>query len=176
MTPAAPTDRVSGPEADDWVALVHGPLPVDAAGAWAVRPDCGAVVSFSGTARDHAGDRRGVTSLEYEAYEEQALPRMAAIVAAARGRWPEIGRVAIVHRLGAVPVGESAVVVVVAAPHRGEAFDAARFAIDALKATVPIWKNERWDGGASWGVDAQHVTGLDEWIRSVAAPSAVGRA
>jgi molybdopterin synthase catalytic subunit len=144
-------------------------LPVDEAGAWAVRADCGAVVSFSGTARDHAGDRRGVTSLEYEAYEEQARPRMLAIAEAARVRWPEIGRMALIHRLGLVPLGESAVVVVASAPHRGEAFEAARFGIDALKATVPIWKHERWDSGASWGVDAQHVIELDEWLHSSSA-------
>ena len=166
MTPAAPGDRACGPDADDWVALADEPLPVDAAARWAVRPACGAVVTFSGTARDHAGDRQGVTGLEYEAYEDQAVPRMAAIVGAARTRWPEIGRMAILHRVGEVPIGESAVVVIVSAPHRGEAFDAARFAIDALKATVPIWKHERWDGGASWGVDAQHVTDLHEWLQS----------
>jgi molybdopterin synthase catalytic subunit len=170
VTPASPDDRAFGPpDADDWVALVDGPLPVDAATAWAVRTDCGAVVSFSGTARDHAGDRRGVTGLEYEAYEEQARPRMAAIAAAAHVRWPELGRLALIHRLGPVPIGESAVVVVASAPHRAEAFEAARFAIDAVKATVPIWKRESWDGGESWGIDAQHVVELDEWLHSSSA-------
>ena len=174
MTPAPPDDRASGPDADRWVALLQGPLPIDEVGAWAVRPDCGAVVAFNGTARDHAADRRGVTSLEYEAYEEQALPRLAAIADAARERWPEVGRIALLHRLGAVPIGESAVVVVVSAPHRAEAFETARFAIDALKATVPIWKHEQWDGGASWGLDAQHVTELEEWLRATPASSSAG--
>jgi molybdopterin synthase catalytic subunit len=159
-------------DSDDWVALVPGPLPVDEAAAWAVRPSCGAVVSFSGTARDHAGGRQGVTRLEYEAYDEQAIPRMRAIVAEARARWPQIGRVALVHRVGEVPLAESAVVVVVSAPHRDEAFAAARFAIDALKATVPIWKREQWADGRDWGLDAQHVVELDEWTLSQGAGAA----
>jgi molybdopterin synthase catalytic subunit len=149
---------------DDWIALVDGALPVAAASDWVVRRDCGAVVTFSGTARDHAHDRHDVRELVYEAYEEQAVPRIAAIVAEARRRWPVIGRVAMLHRLGLVPLGESAVVVAVSAPHRGEAFAAAQFGIDALKATVPIWKRERWDGGESWGLDAQHVTDLSDWL------------
>ena len=138
MTPAAPDDRAFGPpDADDWVALVDEPLPVDAASAWAVRPDCGAVVSFSGTVRDHSGDRNGVTGLEYEAYDEQALPRMEAIVAAARRRGPSSAAWRCSTGSGPVPLGESAVVVVASAPHRDEAFEAARFGIDTLKATVP---------------------------------------
>jgi molybdopterin synthase catalytic subunit len=146
------------PDADDWLGLTTDPLPVDAASAWAVRPDCGAVVTFSGTARDHSPGRDGVHVLEYEAYEEQVVPRLAAIAEEARRRWPSLGRIALVHRLGEVPVAESAVVVVVSAPHRGPAFDAARFCIDTLKETVPIWKREVWQDGASWGLEPQHIT------------------
>ena len=69
-----------------------------------------------------------------------------------------IGRVALLHRTGVVALGDAAVVVAVSAPHRGEAFEAARFAIDELKRTVPIWKRESWDGGESWGLEAQHLT------------------
>jgi molybdopterin synthase catalytic subunit len=156
---------VTPPAQDDWVGLSPEPLPLGAATDWAVLPRCGAVVVFSGTARDHAGDRAGVTRLEYEAYEEQAVPRLEAIAAEARSRWPEIGRLALLHRTGVVPVGESAVVVVASAPHRAAAFEAARFAIDALKATVPIWKREVWDGGESWGLDAQHLVEVDELSR-----------
>jgi molybdopterin synthase catalytic subunit len=146
------------PDADTWLGLTTDPLPVDAASAWAVRPDCGAVVTFSGTARDHSPGREGVHVLEYEAYEEQVLPRLAAVADEARRRWPSVGRIALVHRLGEVPVAESAVVVVVSAPHRGPAFDAARFCIDTLKETVPIWKREVWQDGASWGLEPQHIT------------------
>lgn len=147
-----------GPDGDTWLGLSAEPLPVGAATDWAVRPDCGAVVLFSGTARDHAPGRTGVSVLEYEAYEEQVVPRLAALAAEARNRWPAIGRVALIHRVGNVPVGESAVVVVVSAPHRGDAFDAARWCIDTLKQTVPIWKREVWQGGSSWGLEAQHIT------------------
>ena len=100
-------------------------------------PDCGATVTFTGTARDHAEGRPGVHRLEYEAYEEPALARLRAIAAEVRRRWPVVGRVALLHRTGVVELGDAAVVVAVSAPHRGEAFEAARFAIDELKRTVP---------------------------------------
>ena len=132
-------------------------LPVERAMEWAVRPDCGAVVLFSGTARDHAPDRPGVRQLDYEAYEEQVVPRLEAVAGEARVRWPAIGRIALLHRVGVVPIGQSAVVVVVSSPHRPEAFEAARFCIDAVKASVPIWKHEVWDGGEAWGDDTQDL-------------------
>ena len=99
-----------------------------------------------------------MTVLEYEAYEEQVTPRLEALVEEAQVRWPDIGRVALLHRVGRVEIGESAVVAAVSAPHREEAFAAARFCIDGLKATVPIWKRETWEGGHSWGLEAQHVS------------------
>jgi molybdopterin synthase catalytic subunit len=151
-------------DAEEWFGLTDGELPITTALDWAVRPDCGAVVLFSGTARDHSPGREGVTELEYEAYEEHVVTRLAAIAAEARRRWPAIGRIVQLHRLGPVPVGASSVVVVVSAPHRVEAFAAARFCIDTLKATVPIWKREVWDGGESWALDAQHITGVDEFV------------
>lgn len=133
-------------------------LAPEAASAWVVRPDCGAVVVFTGTVRDHAEGRSGVTQLEYEAYEGVAEARLAAVVAEARRRWAGLGRVVCLHRTGALDVGEPAVVVAVSAPHRDEAFDAARWCIDTLKSTVPIWKREAWAGGEGWGTDAQDVT------------------
>jgi molybdopterin synthase catalytic subunit len=156
---------ISAPTGDTWTGLVEGPLPVDEASAWAILPSCGAVVVFSGTARDHSAGRDEVSRLEYEAYEEQVVPRLQGVVAEARRRWPAIERVALIHRVGMVPVTESAVVVAVSAPHRGEAFDAARFAIDALKATVPIWKKETWAEGESWGLEPQHIgeIGLEDF-------------
>ena len=129
---------------DTWVGLSPDPLLSDVPAAWVVRPDCGAVVTFSGTARDHAPGRDGVERLEYEAYESQAGVKLAAVATELRARWPEVGRVALLHRVGVVPIGEAAVVVAVSAPHRDEAFAAARFGIDAIKATVPIWKRETW--------------------------------
>lgn len=144
--------------AEDWVALTGETLPVEAAASFVARRDCGAVVTFTGLARDHAPGRPGVHRLEYEAYEGPALERLRAVSAEVRRRWPEVGRVALLHRTGALEVGDTAVVVAVSAPHRAEAFEAARFAIDELKRTVPIWKREAWDGGESWGLEAQHLT------------------
>ncbi len=141
-----------------WIGLSESPLPLDQVLAWVGRPDCGGTVLFSGTARDHSEGRPGVTVLEYEAYEEQVTPRLEALAQEARIRWPDIGRVAMLHRVGRVEIGESAVVAAVSAPHREEAFAAARFCIDALKATVPIWKKEAWEGGESWGLEAQHIS------------------
>jgi molybdopterin synthase catalytic subunit len=148
---------------NDWLALTAAPLPVAGAVAWAERPSCGAVVLFSGTVRDHAEGRPGVSSLEYEAYEEEVVPRLAALAAEARARWPVLGRVVLLHRTGSLDVGETSVAVVVSAPHRPEAFSAARFCIDTLKATVPIWKRETWEGGSDWStcahpVDEVHVS------------------
>lgn len=148
---------VSPPGGDDWVGLTDEPLPLEAALAWATRPDCGAVVLFSGTVRDHAEGRPGVSVLEYEAYAEQVEPRLAAIASEARARWPVLGRVALLHRVGRLELTESSVVVVVSALHRAEAFAGARFGIDTLKATVPIWKRETWEGGSDWGLDAHPV-------------------
>lgn len=137
-------------QGDTWCELTTEPLSVDTAYAWVVRPDCGAVVVFSGIARDHAEGREGVTLLEYEAYEEQVIPQLESVVAAARSQWPTLGKVVLWHRTGPLTLTESAVVVAVAAPHRGEAFEAAQFCIDTVKATVPIWKREVWDGGSDW--------------------------
>ena len=142
---------------DDWVGLSPATLPTDVALAWATRPDCGAVVLFAGTVRDHAEGRPGVSELDYEAYAEQVVPRLGRIATEARRRWPVTGRIVLLHRTGVLAVGECSVVVVVSAPHRGEAFDAARWAIDTLKSTVPIWKRETWAGGSEWGTDAHAI-------------------
>lgn len=151
----APTDG------DHWFALTAEPLPIGAVHDWVVAPSCGAVVLFSGTVRDHAVEgterRDDVQYLTYEAYEEQVVPRLAEIAAEVRRRWPETGRIALLHRVGRLELTESSVVVAVSSPHRAEAFAAARFAIDALKASAPIWKHEVWAGGAAWGTGAQHV-------------------
>jgi molybdopterin synthase catalytic subunit len=145
-------------DGDTWVGLTDGPLPLEEAAAWVVRADCGAVVLFSGTARDHSTGRPGVWRLEYEAYESQVVPRLVALADAARARVPSVGRLVLLHRTGVVPVGASSVVVAASAPHRDAAFAAARYGIDTLKATVPIWKRESWDGGESWALESQHIT------------------
>ena len=100
----------------------------------------GAVCTFLGTVREMTGDRQTV-SLDYEAYPEMALKKMAELEAEARARWPII-EVALVHRVGQLDLGEISVVVAVSCPHRDEAFEACRWLIDTLKEVVPIWKKE----------------------------------
>jgi molybdopterin synthase catalytic subunit len=146
---------------DTWVGLSESPLPLAEALGWVVRPDCGAVVVFSGTARDHAPGRPGVYRLEYEAYDEYVEPVLRSVAAQARERWPELGRLVLLHRTGEVAIEDSAVVVAASAPHRPSAFEAARFCIDTVKHTAPIWKRELWDGGESWGrCDHEHEEAL----------------
>ena len=147
---------------DDWVGVTADPLPLHAVSAFVARADCGALVLFTGVVRDHSEGRAGVTSLEYEAYEEEVTPRLAAIVAAARATWPSLGRVAVLHRTGRLGVGEASVVVAVSSPHRDTAFDGARFCIDTLKTTVPIWKREAWEGGEDWSTCASAVAEVPE--------------
>jgi molybdopterin synthase catalytic subunit len=149
-------------EGSTWTGLSKVSLPVLAASQWVVSPRCGAVVVFTGTARDHSVGRQDVTRLEYEAYESQVVPRLDEIAERARQQWPDLGRIVMLHRIGEVPLTEAAVVVAVSSPHRAEAFEAARFGIDTLKATVPIWKREDWSEGSSWGREAQHIVEVDE--------------
>lgn len=148
-------------DGDDWVGLSSDDLPLDLAPRWAVVPSCGAVVTFSGHARDHSAGRPGVSLLDYEAYDEQVEPALRRLAAEMRRRWPDLGRVVLLHRVGELGVTDAAVVVVVSAPHRDVAFDAARFGIDTLKSSTPIWKREVWEDGESWGLEAQHLSSSD---------------
>lgn len=109
----------------------------------------GAVVLFSGVVREQTGGRR-VKYLEYEAHAPMAVAKMREIAAQARAQWPGIRRIALVHRVGRLEVGESSVLIAVSSPHRREAFDACRFAIDTLKETVPVWKKEYFEDGEVW--------------------------
>ena len=143
MARAAGVERVIGLSADaiDVDALVRS-----------VRTEAhGGVVTFLGTTRETSpGDPRPVTALEYEAYPMMAIAEMEAIASETETRYGPLG-IAIVHRTGTVALGEPSVVVVVAAPHRAAAFDACRYAIDALKSRVAIWKREVYrDGDGAW--------------------------
>jgi molybdopterin synthase catalytic subunit len=122
-----------------------------------IQPNCGAVVTFSGVVRDHSTAREDVIALEYETVPELAERRLREIVDEARRRWPTLERVALHHRTGRVELSVSTVVVAVSAPHRDVAFDAARFCIDALKSSLPMWKKEVWDGGSAWSDDAATI-------------------
>ena len=130
------------------IDIVSHPIDVSAVAAAAADAASGATVTFAGTTRDH-NDGRRVVRLEYEAYPEMALAEMRKIAETARGRW-QIERIAIVHRIGVVPVGEASVVIAVSAAHRVAAFEACHWAIDRLKEVVPIWKKEHFEGGEVW--------------------------
>jgi molybdopterin synthase catalytic subunit len=113
------------------------------------RGNCGAVVTFLGTVRDLT-DGRVTVALDYEAFSGMAEKKMAEIESETRKGWP-VGEMVIVHRLGHLDVGEVSVAVSVSCPHRAQAFEACRFAIDRLKEMVPIWKKENWaDGCTEW--------------------------
>ncbi len=91
-----------------------------------------------------------MVALEYEAYDEQIEPQLRAIAAEAHARWPSLSRLVAIHRVGALAVGEVAVVVVAATEHRDAAFEGARWTIDTIKSSLPIWKLETWQGGRAW--------------------------
>jgi molybdopterin synthase catalytic subunit len=137
---------MAGPLSTNVIALIRKPIDVASLGAAA--PADGAACTFVGVVRDHNAGR-AVLYLEYEAFEEMALPLMEEIAAEARHRWP-ITSISIVHRLGRLAIGEPSVAVAAFAHHRAEAFEACRYAIDTLKATVPIWKKEFYADGAVW--------------------------
>jgi molybdopterin converting factor subunit 1 len=114
-----------------------------------VRHDgAGAVVTFLGTVRDEH-DGHPVAELEYEAYVEMAERVLRDVVASIEARWPGV-RLAVLHRIGVLGVGETAVAIAAAAPHRAEAFEACREAIERLKREVPVWKKEHGPDGAVW--------------------------
>lgn len=112
-------------------------------------PAAGAVVLFSGVVRDQTGGRR-VKFLEYEAHVPMAVSKMREITATMRLRWPDLTRIAMIHRIGRLEIGESSVMIAVSSPHRRQAFEAGQFAIDTLKETVPVWKKEYFEDGEIW--------------------------
>jgi len=130
------------------VELFDGSLPADRVREFiSGDPALGGVVAFEGATRSEIDPRHGrLIRLDYEAYASMALRRMRALAESACERW-SAGRVAITHRLGPVPPGESSVLIVVACPHRAEAFDACRWLIDMLKRDVPIWKKDVYEDG-----------------------------
>ena len=111
-------------------------------------PGAGAVATFIGTTRDN-NEGRSILSLDYEAYPGMAEQEMARLGEEVEEKW-RITRMAMVHRIGNVPIGEASVIIAVSAPHRDDAFKACRYAIDELKKRVPIWKKEIYRGGEIW--------------------------
>lgn len=134
--------------ADPLIGLQSEAIDIDALEAVAASSH-GAVVTFVGRARNRADDGRDVIGLEYEAYPEMAEATLREVVAELGERWPSCA-VAVVHRIGPVPIGEAAVVIVTAAPHRGDAYEANRYVIEAIKDRLPIWKLEVFADGSRW--------------------------
>jgi MoaE-MoaD fusion protein len=133
---------------NDLFSLVHAPINMTTIVRDVRADQDGAIVTFDGFVR-HESHGRSTLYLEYEAYEQMALAKMKEIGQLIHQKF-EIHRVAIVHRLGRLDIGETSVFIAVSAPHRAAAFDACRFAIDTLKRTVPIWKKEYFEDGAVW--------------------------
>jgi molybdopterin synthase catalytic subunit len=133
---------------NDICQLVRAPIDMPALVSQVRAPEEGAIVTFDGFVRNQSHNRPTLY-LDYEAYEAMALAKMREIASQLHERFA-IHRVAIVHRLGRLEIGETSVFIAVSAAHRGAAFDACRFAIDTLKRTVPIWKKEYFEDGAVW--------------------------
>ena len=134
--------------------ITDQPLSLDDVARRVARPDCGAIVTFAGVVRGATVTGEGVRGtdfLNYEAYSEMAERMLARIGAEIQERWPKVLSVSILHRTGRLEIGEPSVVIAVATPHRGDGcFDACSYAIERLKAIVPIWKEENWSDGSVW--------------------------
>ncbi len=130
------------------IHLTNEPLDRNGLVTAVTHPSAGGIVVFEGVVRDNARGKQ-VRYLEYDVYKEMAEQQIRAIVAEASKRWG-IERVAVAHRFGRLEIGEASVIIVVASPHRAEAFEACRYIIDTLKATVPIWKKEVATNGEEW--------------------------
>lgn len=129
--------------------LTHDPIDYSSLVESVRSPDCGGVVLFLGTVRENTGSQL-TSSLDYEAYVPMAEKTLAQVEKEVRDRWA-VGEVGLVHRLGHLGVGEVSVAVAVSSPHRAQAFEAARYAIDRIKEIVPIWKRENApDGTGQW--------------------------
>lgn len=130
-------------------AIVHDPIRNEDVLAHVGAEEDGAVVLFLGIVRDHA-DGRAVTGMEYEAYEEMAEPVLREIALEAAERI-DSDRVAVVHRVGDLAIGEVSVAIAVSSPHRAEAFEASRYVIEEIKKRLPVWKKEHYaDGTREW--------------------------
>ena len=132
-----------------WFEITEDELSVDEVVSRLEDPATGVVATFVGVVRCET-DGREVLYLEYEAYPEMAEQTLEQIGREVQEGWPEIQRVAIVHRTGRLQVGQQAVVIALSAAHRRQVFDALRYAIDRIKEIVPVWKKEVWADGAEW--------------------------
>ena len=130
------------------IQLLTSPLDLQECMDFVSNPSAGGIVNFVGTVRNQTQDKP-VLKLEFEAYTPMAISEMRKIAERATVKWP-VEKIAIHHRTGTLNIGEIAVIIAVACPHRIAAFAACQFAIDTLKETVPIWKKEFFEDGAVW--------------------------
>ena len=128
--------------------VTNQPIDLNELVRYVADAEAGAIVPFIGTTRNN-NEGRKVLALDYDGYPEMAEKELARIGAEAKNQWP-ICKMAIVHRLGPVQIGEASVIIVVSSAHRDAAFAASRFAIEEIKKTVPIWKKEVFEGGEVW--------------------------
>lgn len=154
-------DDVTEPKAGNsrHASILRDPINAQEIRSVLSRPEDGAVAVFEGIVRNHSRGRKTLY-LDYEAYEDMALQEMESLAEQALKDF-KIRDVAIVHRLGRLEIGEASVAIAVASPHRAEAFDACRYAIDRIKEIVPIWKKEFYADGETWiGSEADYQAGF----------------
>jgi molybdopterin synthase catalytic subunit len=130
------------------IQITRDALDRDALVAAVSHPGVGGIVIFEGVVRDNARGKQ-IRYLEYDVYPEMAIQQIRTIIAEAEKLWG-VERVAVAHRIGRIEIGEASVMIVVATPHRAEAFEACHYIIDTLKTTVPIWKKEVATNGEEW--------------------------
>lgn len=128
--------------------ITRDPIKIEEIYAKVVRREAGAVTTFIGTVRELTHGRKTLY-LEYEAYEAMALKKLEQIVTEMKERWPGV-EAAISHRIGRLEISDIAVAIAVSSPHRPEAYEANRYAIERIKEIVPIWKKEHWEDGEQW--------------------------
>lgn len=138
---------MNGHRAERWIELVQQPIDTHRLVEFVSTPAAGAVVLFLGTVRELTHGRRTL-ALDYEAYPEMALAELTRLIDEAVARWP-VQKVAVLHRLGHLDLGEASVGIALSCPHRKDAFEAGQYLIDELKIRVPIWKKEHWDDGTT---------------------------
>ncbi|WP_028544925.1 molybdenum cofactor biosynthesis protein [Paenibacillus taiwanensis] len=156
--PHTEPDAVSMRTEDGRYELTYNPIEVEVVAGKISHTDHGASLVFIGTTREHTDGKRTL-QLNYEAYIPMALQMLRSLGDEIASRWPG-AKTAITHRLGAVHIGESSVVIAVSTPRRADCYEASRYAIERLKQVVPIWKQEIWEDGSAW---IGHQLGPELW-------------
>ncbi|GFS16702.1 molybdopterin synthase catalytic subunit [Elysia marginata] len=145
----------------DIVDVVEDKLKVDEITDSVSSPSCGAVSIFVGTTRNNFEGKQ-VVRLEYEAYYPMAKKKMLEVCASIRSQW-DVENIAMIHRIGVVPVKEASIVIAISSPHRKESLEAVQYAIETVKAIVPVWKKEIYaDDSASWKKNKECAWGTDD--------------